>query len=175
MTGPLIVLAILTAIGGLLNLPFLTKSLADINENHSTGVWLGLESWLEHSVLAFEYTEEGIIHLPHTPIVLSLEVALTSTLLAVLALTAAFLVYRRRPESATDRDPLQRTPIWWFAVLPLNTFVMDWLRPLFNRLSKWLAFKLDWAFWHDFVHENIIRDMFVSFADFLSNIIDKDS
>lgn len=174
MTGPLIVLAILTAIGGLLNLPFLTKSLADINENHSTGVWLGLESWLEHSVLVFEYTEEGIIHLPHTPIVLSLEVALTSTLLAVLALTAAFLVYRRRPESATDRDPLQRTPIWWFAVLPLNTFVMDWLRPLFNRLSKWLAFKLDWAFWHDFVHENIIRDMFVSFADFLSNIIDKE-
>lgn len=174
MTVPLIILAFFTAIGGLFNLPFLTRTLAEANDSHPAGVWLGLESWLEHSILSFELTEEGLIHLPHTPIVISPQVALISTVLAVLALAAAFFVYRKRPETATDRDPLQKTPIWWFAILPLNTVVMNWLRPLFNRLSKWLAFKLDWAFWHDFVHENIIRDMFVSFADFLANIIDRE-
>ncbi len=174
MTRPLIVLAVLAVIGGLLNLPFFLRSLADASGNQPAGVWLGLESWLEHSILAFEYTEEGLLHLPHTPIVISPMVAILSTVLALIALGAAFWVYRKKPEKATDPDPLQKTPIWWFAILPLNTIVMKGLVPLYNRFAAWLADKFEWSFWHDFVHNNLIRDMFVSFADFLANVIDKD-
>ena len=67
---------------------------------------------------------------------------------------------------------MQRTPIWWFSILPLNTLYMKVFVPLFNRFAAWLAFTVDWKFWHDFVHNNLIRDMFVNFADFLANIID---
>ena len=49
---------------------------------------------------------------------------------------------------------------------------MKYFVPWFNRFAAWLAFAVDWNFWHDFVHDNLIRDMFVSFADFLSNVID---
>jgi NADH-quinone oxidoreductase subunit L len=49
---------------------------------------------------------------------------------------------------------------------------MKGLVPLFNRFSRWLADKVDWAFWHDFVHDRIIRDMFVGFAEFSASVLD---
>jgi NADH-quinone oxidoreductase subunit L len=49
---------------------------------------------------------------------------------------------------------------------------MGYLIPAFNRLASWLADTIDWRFWHDFVHNNIIRDFFVGFAGFASNILD---
>jgi NADH-quinone oxidoreductase subunit L len=172
MTRPLIVLAFLTAFGGLLNLPFLSRVWAEAADNHPSGVWLGLEAWLEHAILSFELTKEGIVSLPKTPIVLSPVVAGISVVLAVSGLALGFWVYRRRPQTAEDPDPLQRTPVWWFAILPLNTFYMKYLVSWFNRFAAWLAYAVDWNFWHDFVHDNIIRDMFVSLADFLANVID---
>lgn len=172
MTRPLIVLAFLTAIGGLANLPFLARVQAEEAGNHPDGIFLGLESWLEHTILAFEYTEQGVVHLPHTPIVLSPFVAGLSLLLGIAGLAGGILLYRRRPEKATDPDPLQRTPIWWFSILPLNTLFMKGIVPLFNRFSVWLAYAVDWNFWHDFVHDNLIRDMFVSFSKFLADVID---
>ncbi len=174
MTVPLMALAVLAVAGGFLNLPYLTASLAEANGNHPAGIFLGLESWLEHSITAFELSKEGIIHLPHTPIVLSPLVAGISTLLALLALGGAFYVYRNKPETAVDPDPLQKLkPLWWFRILPFETFYMKFVVPPFNRLADWLAFAVDWNFWHDFVHNNIIRDMFVSFATFLADVFDK--
>jgi NADH-quinone oxidoreductase subunit L len=172
MTRPLLVLAFLTLTGGLLNLPFLSRVWAQAAGNHPSGVWLGLEAWLEHAIESFELTQEGIVQLPKTPIVLSPLVAGSSLAIAVAGLVVGFVIYRRRPKEATDPDPLQRTPLWWFAVLPLNTLYMNYLVPWFNRFAAWLAYSVDWNFWHDFVHDNLIRDMFVSFADFLANIID---
>ena len=173
MTTPLWILAALSVVGGFLNLPFLTEGLAAANDHHAGGGWLALEGWLEHSIEAFHLSEEGIVHLPHTPIVLSPVVAGFSTLLAVGALLLAFyVVYRSRPETAEQPDPLQRTPIWWFAILPLNTLYMGYLIPAFNRLAAWLANSIDERFWHDFVHNNIIRDFFVGFASFASNVLD---
>ncbi|MCB8985323.1 MAG: NADH-quinone oxidoreductase subunit L [Ardenticatenaceae bacterium] len=174
MTVPLIALAALAAVGGLLNLPFLTTRMAEANHHHPAGVFVGLESWLEHSIAAFELTEAGTIHLPHTPIVLSPVVAGISTLLALVALGGAFYIYRNKPETAADPDPLQRIkPLWWFRILPLETFYMKFVVPPFKWLADWLAFAVDWNFWHDFVHNNIIRDMFVSFATFLADVFDK--
>ncbi len=173
MTTPLWILAALSVVGGFLNLPFLTEGLAAANDHHAGGGWLALEGWLEHSIEAFHLSEEGIVHLPHTPIVLSPVVAGFSTLLAVGALLLAFyVVYRSKPETAEQPDPLQRTPIWWFAILPLNTLYMGYLIPAFNRLAAWLANSIDERFWHDFVHNNIIRDFFVGFASFASNVLD---
>ena len=173
MTIPLWILAGLSVIGGLLNLPFFTESIAEANHHHAGGLWLAIEGWLEHSIEAFHLSEEGIVHLPHTPVVFSLFVAGISTLLAVGALFLAFnIVYGDKPETADQPDPLQSTPIWWFAILPLNTLYMRFLIPAFNRLAVWLADTIDWAFWHDFVHNNIIRDFFVGFAGFAADVLD---
>ncbi len=129
---------------------------------------------MEHSLDAFELTEEHILHMPHTPTNIQWFVAISSTVLAIFALSLAFfVVYRKKPETAQDPDPLQKTPIWWFSVLPLNTLYMSYFIPAFNRMAKWLAFSFDWTFWHDFVHDRLIRDMFVSFADFTSSVIDQ--
>jgi NADH-quinone oxidoreductase subunit L len=172
MTVPLIVLAALTIVGGFLNTPYLTAAEAERYDMHPHGFWLGLESWVEHSLAAYELTEEAILDLPKTPVVLSPVVAGLSMLLAVGGLALAWLVYRRRPRTSDEPDQLSRTPIWWWSVLPLNTFYMKGIVPLFNRFSVWLAEKLEWEFWHDFVHNRIIRDIFVTGANFTSNVLD---
>ncbi|RMG96874.1 MAG: NADH-quinone oxidoreductase subunit L [Chloroflexi bacterium] len=173
MTVPLMILATLAVLGGGLNLPFLSQGIAETYHEHPGGVFLGLEGWLEHSIAAFELTEEGVVHLPETPKVFSPGVAGISTILAVGALVLAFyVVYANKPKTAEEPDPLQSTPIWWFSVLPLNTLYMNYIVPGFNRLAQWLADKVDWAFWHDFFHDRIIRDTFVGFAHFAANILD---
>lgn len=174
MTVPLVILAVLAALGGLLNLPFLSEGIAKANHHHAGGIWLALEGWLEHSIAAFHLSEEGLLHLPHTPVVLSPSVAGISTVLAVGALALAFfVVYGKRPSSATDPDPLQKTPIWWMAVLPFDTLYMKGIIPLFNRLADFLGYTIDWDLWHNFFHERVVRDTFVGFANFASDVLDR--
>ena len=95
-----------------------------------------------------------------------------SSLLAIIGLALAFFIYRRKPKTAEDPDPLQKTPIWWFSILPLETLYMKTIVPWFKRFANWLAFPVEWNFWHDFVHDNLIRDIFVSFSVFLATVID---
>lgn len=184
MTYPLIVLAALAVFGGLMNLPYFVEQTAAHGAEaaaHGEAVteaagssYLALEHWLEHSLSAFKLTEENVLHMPHTPTNIQWVVAVSSTILAVLSLSAAFFwVYGKKPETARESDPLQKTPIWWFSVLPLNTLYYRYFVPAFNRLSKWMAFSLDWTFWHDFVHDRLIRDMFVAFAAFTSSVLDQ--
>jgi NADH-quinone oxidoreductase subunit L len=178
MTVPLVILAALATLGGLLNLPNLQKSVEHGAEAGSS-ITLALEHWLEHSLLIFELAEEGgplgAYEIPHTPTELVWLVAIASTVLALFGLGLAMLViYRKRPQTATDPDPLEKLkPLWWFRILPLETFYMKVIVPSFNWLAAWLAFAVDWTFWHDFVHNNIIRDMFVTFSNFLANVFDK--
>ena len=172
MTRPLVVLAILTILGGLLNLPYLSAAEAERYDMHPHGFWLLLEQWGEHSIPAFELSEEGIVHLPHTPVVFSPLVAGLSLLLAISGLALAYLIYKGRPTTYSEPDRLSRTPIWWWSVPPLNTLYMKGFVPLFNRFSVWLAEKVDGAFWHDFIHDRVIRDIFVTFADFSANVLD---
>ena len=65
------------------SMPYLSAATAERNEMHPQGFWLLLEQWEEHSIPAFELSEEGLIHLPHTPVVFSPVVAGTSLLLAL--------------------------------------------------------------------------------------------
>jgi NADH-quinone oxidoreductase subunit L len=175
MTRPLIILAALAVLGGLLNLPFFSEPAYNAaSEAHDFGIFLALEHWLEHSIASFELTEEGIVHLPHTPTWIQFDVAAISTVLAVAALLAAvYLVYRNRWQAADERDPLQGTPIWWMAVLPLDTLYMKGIIPLFNRLADFLGYTIDWDLWHNFFHERVIRDTFVGFANFASDVLDR--
>lgn len=174
MTVPLMILAALAVLGGLLNFPFFAKTgFEAAEEAHQFGLNLGLEHWLEHSLASFHLTEEAVVHMPHTPTWIQWDVAGISTVLAVLALgLALFVVYRHRPQTADERDPLQSTPIWWFAILPFEWFYMHTVVPGFKWLARWLAETIDWEFWHEFVHNNLIRDVFRGFANFASDVLD---
>ena len=177
MTVPLMILAGLAIIGGALNIPYF-GFLGERVPEHPHGWHLALEQWLEHSIPAFELAEEGIVHLPHTPLALQPSVAGLSILFAVGAFALAFwLVYGKRPTKENLEDPLREVPvlgpaIWAFGVLPLDTLYMKYLVPAFNRVAWWASQSLDWAFWHDFVHDNVIRDVFVGFANFTSDVLD---
>jgi NADH-quinone oxidoreductase subunit L len=82
------------------------------------------------------------------------------------------LVYRNRPQTAGERDALQGTPIWWFAILPLNTLYMRVFVPVFNWLAWFLAEKVDWDWWHNVFHDEIILKGFVTIAEFSNRGID---
>ncbi len=169
MTIPLVILAVFAVIAGLANLPLLNGN------EYAGGANLVLEHWLEHSLMVIELTEEGVLHAPHTPTSINLYVAIMSTVLALAALGLAFFIYRNKPQKVTDPDPTQKIPGLWgiFGRLPLNTLYMKGVIPLFNRLAHVFGHRVDWDFWHDFVHERIIRDPFVEFANFMANVIDK--
>jgi NADH-quinone oxidoreductase subunit L len=179
MTVPLMALAALTIFGGLLNLPHVSKAAYDASKTTTSGsLNLALEHWLEESLLVYELAKDKElfpVEPPYTPTWLQVDVAVISSLLAIGALALAMLVvYRRRPQTAESPDPLEKIkPLWWFRILPLETFYMKFVVPPFNWLANWLAYTVDWDFWHEFVHNNLIRDLFVGFTKFLAEIFDK--
>jgi NADH-quinone oxidoreductase subunit L len=174
MTRPLIVLAALSAVGGFMNLVFFSEAAyRSASAAKAYGGFLAFERWLEHSLGAYHLQDAGILSVPYTPTWLQWDVAIISTVLAVGSLLFAMLVvYGKRPQKATEADPLQRTPIWWFSILPLDTLYMKGVIPLFNKLADWLAFTIDWKLWHDFFHDRVIRDGFAGIARFTTNIVD---
>ena len=46
------------------------------------------------------------------------------------------------------------------------------VRP-FIRLSNFLAYVIDWRFWHDWFHDSVLGKGFLKITDFLANPIDK--
>jgi NADH-quinone oxidoreductase subunit L len=94
-------------------------------------------------------------------------------LLALSGLFIAWLVYRRRPETVAEPDPMEKVkPIWWFSILPLNTLYYRTVVPGFNWLAYFLADKVDWQFWHDWFHDTVIRDNYIRFSGWLSDKFD---
>ena len=143
MTVPLIVLAVLSVLGGALNLP-------------------GVDSfgnWLEHTIkLGQAAVEAGGFNLG---------VALLSTILALVAIFVSWWLYDRRfremqslPAAKRPDDPLRSVigPVftgmekkWWvdelYAAILLNPYI---------ALSRFLADVVDWRFWHDWFHDVLI-------------------
>jgi len=133
MTLPLVVLAILSVVGGGLNLPF--------DGFHQLGHWLS-------------YTLGEVESLP-----LDLTVAGVSTLLALTAIFVSWLLYGRTPLEAGQPDPLKRLGLV-FTGMENKWFVDECyfaviINP-FKKLSQFLADVIDWRFWHDFVHDTVI-------------------
>lgn len=136
MTMPLVVLAILSVLGGGLNLP---------------GVHT-LTEWLEHTI---EHIHAGEFNLM---------VAGISTVLAVVAIVVAWAIYGRRPLKEGQADPLRRIlgPVfvgmhnkWW--VDELYGFLI--IRP-YVALAGFLAEVVDWQFWHDWFHDSVLGRAF---------------
>jgi NADH-quinone oxidoreductase subunit L len=149
MTTPLIMLAVLSVVGGVMNLPF--------KGFHQLG------HWLEESVA---YAHSGSFNIV---------VAAISTGLALIAILLSWLLYGRKPIQEGQADPLRTTgPVftflnrkWYWDELYGFVFVKP-----YNKLGEFLAMTVDWKFWHDFVHDSIIGDAFRGWAAILSRPID---
>ncbi|MGE5643652.1 MAG: NADH-quinone oxidoreductase subunit L [Byssovorax cruenta] len=142
ITIPLMVLAVLSAIGGVLNLPGL----------HT------LTHWLSYTLGELEALDFNV------------QVAGISTILALLAIAAAWYIYGRNPLRAGQPDPLKRPLGFLFTGMENKWFVDEgyfatFINP-FNKLSQFLADVIDWRFWHDWFHEKVIAGTY----NWLSNI-----
>ncbi len=150
MTTPLIILAVLSVIGGAMNLPF--------EGFHQLG------HWLEESVANAHIGSFNII------------VALISTALALIAIGMSYLLYGRKPLEEGEADPLRTTgPVftflnrkWYWDELYGAVFVTP-----YNRLGEFLAMTVDWQFWHDFVHDSLIGEAFRGLGGILSRPVEQ--
>ncbi len=132
ITVPLMILAGLAVLGGLLNLPGLN----------------GLTLWLEHTIAGVEVGEFNFL------------VAGLSTLLALVAIGLAWLLYGRQPVVAGQTDPLKKLIGPVFTVFERKYWVDEFYWAVFiNRfvdVSRFLADVIDGRFWHDWFHEKVI-------------------
>jgi NADH-quinone oxidoreductase subunit L len=148
MTVPLIILAVLSLFGGVLNLP---------------GVHT-FTQWLEHTI---EFIHEGEFNLT---------VALISTGLALTAIFFAWMFYGLRyqelqklPFARRPDDPLRSVLGPFFGLLE-NKYKIDELYKLlildpYVALSGFLAQVIDWKFWHDWFHDVLIARSFKALAN----------
>jgi len=152
MTTPLVILAALSVLGGLMNLPF-----EGLN---------GLAVWLHESVVN-----------AHVEAVFSPVVAGISTMLALIAIGVSYAIYGAKPLAAGQKDPLAVTgPLFTFLNRKWywDEFYAGTIIRFYNWASKFLADVIDWRFWHDYVHDTIItRGLYVGWSKILSQPIDK--
>jgi NADH-quinone oxidoreductase subunit L len=148
ITIPLIILALLSVFGGALNLPGL----------HT------LTAWLEHTI---EFIHPGEFNLT---------VALSSTVLALLAIFLSWLVYGRKTMATGEKDPLKKMVGPVFSIFEKKYWVDEGYWAVFvDRyidLAQFLAQTVDWRFWHDWVHESAIANNFQRLTRFLADPVD---
>ncbi len=161
MTAPLIALAALSVVIGLINVPSGFPLLGSLFGTHA------FTSWLEHSVVFAHAASFN---------------ALLATFAVLLALAAIYLarsVYNDRVLERMTHDPLElhertrgifataNAKLWW------DEFYFAAIIWPYRRAAYWLAETLDWAFWHDFVHKRVIQYPFNRLTDILTNQVDK--
>jgi NADH-quinone oxidoreductase subunit L len=176
MTVPLMILALLSAVGGVLNLPYL----------HT------LEHWLEHTMAAGLHAAEGAVEgaveaaektAPYIFGGLNLIVALIATVLALAAIFLSYQVYRRIYEEqfklpvAKRRDDPLRGYLGPVFILLENKYWVDELYKLlildpYGALSGFLADIVDWRFWHDWFHDVVIAGGYRVLSRFLALPVD---
>ena len=167
MTVPLIILAVLAALGGLLNWPVIAGWAAP-GAN-------ALSEWLGHTLLA-AHTATPASALFAAEGELNFLVAGLSTLFALAGLAVGYTLYRAQPVKVEDADPLQG------ALGPLFGWLRDkWyidelymliiIRP-YNWLSWLLSDLIDWRFWHDWFHEVVIAGVFNTLSRFSAEFLD---
>jgi NADH-quinone oxidoreductase subunit L len=141
MTVPLMILAGLSILGGLMNLPF--------EGFHN------FTKWLEHSIEGVHEGEFVIL------------VASLSTVLALLAIVLAWWIYHRRypeylkiPAAKRPVDPLAAYLGPVFTWLNQKWYIDELyglviIQP-YKALSAFLADRIEWQFWHDWFHDTVL-------------------
>jgi NADH-quinone oxidoreductase subunit L len=149
ITIPLMVLAVLSVLGGFINLP-------KIGEIILPGAH-ALTEWLGHTLGEVEGGE------------LNGGVAGISTALALLAIFFSWLLYGRKPLAKDQKDPLAAlgflfrgmTNKWYIDELYQAVIITPYV-----KTSQFLADVIDWRFWHDWFHEKVIAGTY----NWVSNI-----
>lgn len=164
MTVPLIILALLSIIGGFINFPTINA----------------LTKWLNNT---FQAVTEGAAGGEPAAIGFNIAIAILSTILAVGAIILAWYIYMRRtqamqslPLNQRADDPLRLMLGPVFPVLENKYWVDEFygyiaVKP-YQWLSGFLADKLDWEFWHDFFHDKILAGGFNRITHALSGPVD---
>ncbi len=159
MTVPLIILAVLAALGGLLNWPVIAGWAAP-GAN-------ALALWLDHTL------EEGTVGAEGG---LNFVVAGLSTLLALVGLAIAYSFYRAAPKTIEESDPLQGVLGPVFVWLRDKWYVDELYDLIIIRPYNWLAWLLadviDGRFWHDWFHETVIAGVFNTLSRFTADFVD---
>ena len=148
MTAPLMVLAALSVLGGLLNVPGVDT----------------LSLWLKKTVELIEIGQ------------FNPQVALISTALALLAIFLSWWLYMRKPLQVGQPDPLKSMlgPIFtgmenkWFVDEAYQFVFVD----RYVDLARFLAQTVDWNFWHEWFHNSVIAAGFVGLTRFLADPVD---
>ena len=155
MTMPLVVLALLSIFGGLLNLPVL----------HT------FTTWLEHTLPDLHPGEFILV------------VAVGASIAALAGILLTWLLYRRRyedmqriPPARRPDDPLRQVLGPVFTVWENKYWVDElyWtviLNP-YVALSRFLADVVDWRFWHDWFHDTLLWGGYNRLSTFLAGAFD---
>ena len=132
ITVPLIILAALSILGGLLNFPGL----------HT------LTNWLEHTISGVEAGTFNAV------------LALVALGLALLAIFISWLIYGRKPILAGQPDPLKRALDGIFTGMERKWLVDEFYEAViikpYNAIAAFLSDVIDGRFWHDWFHEKVI-------------------
>ena len=164
MTIPLIILALLSIVGGFLNFP----------------TFHTFTTWLEHTI---QVVTEGATGGEAVAGGFNLVVAILSTVLALAAISIAWYLYVRRlqdmrklPLNKRADDPLRLVLGPVFTLLENKYWVDEFfgyivIKP-YQWISKFLAEKVDWDFWHDFFHDTILAGGFNGATRLLSGPVD---
>ena len=159
VTVPLMVLAALSVLGGLINLPEVFAAM------HAWPILHAFQHFLEHTLGEAAHAGD-----------FEMQVALASTGLALGAIAVSWLLYGRKPLKAGAADPLRRLLGPLFTAFNAKWWVDEfygWLiiRP-FERLSRFLADQVDWKFWHDGFHDSFLAAGFRGLARMLADPVD---
>lgn len=165
MTVPLVILAVLSLLGGFLNIPsgigLFSFGLQGVFGEHT------LSTWLEYSV----------VHL-HVGAFQPL-IAIVSLVLAVAAIILANRIYgSNKAINSEGLDPLEANPASR-PIFALSNARLYWdeiygrlfITP-FNRTAAFLANVVDMAFLHDYFHDSVITKGFNGIGRLLSHPID---
>ena len=163
MTVPLMVLAVLSLLVGFINVPSGFPLLDWLLGKHQ------FTSFLERSVT---FAHAGAFNF------------LLATFAVALALAAIYLarsIYNDRVLERVERDPLERDPRTAGAFSLANAklywdeFYFRTIVYPYRNAAYFLAERVDWSFWHNYVHERLIRDPFNAATAILSWRVDKET
>jgi len=140
MTVPLMVLALLSVLGGALNLPGITT----------------FTNWLEHTYESYS------LHLHHGEF--NLLVAIVSTVLALVAIGLSWVLYGRDPLTKGQPDPLKRLLGFIYTGMENKWWVDELYQAIiitpYQVLTQITAELIDWKIWHDWFHDTVLAGTF---------------